>query len=141
VDERVAGAFGGEGRATEEVEVLGRELAVAARVVGRQRGPAAVDPPQLGVADALGVVEHHLVVVAAEEDAVRARLRHRGRLQLQHPVEDGRALRAAVHVVPDEDERVTRAERAAGGIRQPIEERVERPCAAVDVPDGVQSHS
>src|SRR5690606_464552 len=123
-----------EPRAPEEVVVrVGHVDAVGAGVV-LERGEAAVDAPEIEVA-ALEVVEHHLVVVAAQEGAARAGAGLGGALQLQQPVDRPLRVRPPVRVVADENEAVV------GAGREQLEEHVEGAGAAVDVSDGDEAHA
>jgi hypothetical protein len=89
--------------ALQEPEVLSRhKVERPARPVGVQgRDPAAVHPePEIGPAFAGS--EHHLVVVAEDRNEPAAAL------QLDEQVEHALRVGAAVHVVPEQDERIVR---------------------------------
>ncbi len=123
----LVGLIVGETRLDDGPVRLGNVLQLAGEVVRAERGGAAAVHPVVEVGVVVAGAEHHLFVVALDENHAAPLL------QLEDPLEDVFRLAAVVDHVAEKDELV-------GGRRlDRLDHRIERMAAAMNVADGDQS--
>jgi hypothetical protein len=119
----------GETRLDEGPMRLGDVLQLAGEVVRAERGGAAAVHPVVEVGVVVAGSQHHLFVVALDEDHAALLL------ELENAFEDVFRLATVVDHVAEEDELV------GGGRFDRLDHRVQRVTAAVNVADRDQSPS